>query len=375
MNELLANYFDTASATPVDARVIEAMLPYMHTHFGNPNSEHTQGIYAANAIRQSTQLVADHLGLDPSGIIWTSGATESITTALISATHYYQTDERQSILTTPLEHSALMHAIDQMNAPVKHLSCASNGLINQHDIEKEINAYLLATHHINNEIGVIQPIDDLIEAAHSKGILTCFDATQSLGKVSFDSMPSQADYLILSAHKAFGPRGIGILYANPQPKRHVKPIVFGKSKWHQRPGTLSTALIVGFAKALEIFNESSIDKVHKLAKCFWDNVHPDIKPNIKHDNKIPHIHSLHVKGVLAPTLIEKLNGFNLATGSACQSENFSVSHVLDALDLDEAGARESLRVSFCHHHTESDVLKFSEALNKAYVHLKAFNPI
>lgn len=375
MNDLLTHYFDIASATPVDQRVVEAMLPYFHTHFANPNAQHQLGQAAANAIKQSTQTIADILNIDPNGIIWTSGATESITTSVVSATKYYKSDIRSHVLTTPLEHSALAQTIKQTSSNVTTLvELKNDGLINVDEIKQHKNAYMLGTHHVNNEIGVVQPLDEIIDVCRSNGIVTCIDATQSLGKVPLNKLPINADYLTLSCHKAYGPRGIGILYANQKPKRHVESIVFGKSRWHERPGTPSTALIVGFAKALEIFNASALDEVSKLKKCFYKHLHPDIKPNLNHESMVPHIQNIHVKGVLAPTLIHYLKDFCLATGSACHSGNYTASHVLSALDLDESVPRESIRVSFCHMHTEQDIINFCYALNDTYLKIRAMNP-
>lgn len=375
MKDIFKHYFDIASSTPVDSRVIEAMLPYFHTHFANPNAQHKLGQEAAKAIQQSTEKIADLLNMDPKGIVWTSGATESITTSVVSATKYYKSDDKKHILTTPLEHSALAETIKQSSSSVSYLSdLKSYGLINPDELKQHKNAYMLGTHHVNNEIGVIQPMDEIIDICRTNGIVTCIDATQSLGKVDFNEIPTNADYLTLSCHKAYGPRGIGILYANQKPKRHIESIVYGKSRWHERPGTPSTALIVGFAKALEIFESDSLKKVSELKDCFLKHIHPDIKLNLSHDAIVPHIQNIHAKGVLAPTLINHLKEFCLATGSACHSENHSASHVLSALALDESAARESIRASFCHKHTEEDIKHFCEKLNDAYLKLRAMNP-
>ena len=375
MTDLFKHYFDIASSTPVDSRVIEAMLPYFHTHFANPNAQHKLGQEAAKAINQSTEMIADLLNIDPKGIVWTSGATESITTSVASATKYYKTNDKNCILTTPIEHSALAETIKQTPSEVINLkNLKKDGLINMDEIKNHKNAYMLGTHHINNEIGVIQPMDEIIDICRTNGIVTCIDATQSLGKVNFDKIPTNADYLTLSCHKAYGPRGIGILYANQKPKRHIESIVFGKSRWHERPGTPSTALIVGFAKALEIFESDSLKKVSALKDFFLKHIHPDIKPNLSHDAMVPHIQNIHTKGVLAPTLIHYLQDFCLATGSACHSENYSASHVLSALALDESAPRESIRVSFCHKHTEDDIKLFCQSLNNTYLKLRAMNP-
>ena len=375
MTELLKHYFDIASATPVDPSVIEAMLPYFHTHFANPNAQHQCGQEAAKAIKQSTKTIADILNIDPKGIIWTSGATESIATSVISATKYYKSDNKNKILTTSIEHSALTEAINQVSSDITYLSnLKKNGLIDANEIKTYKHVYMLGTHHVNNEIGVIQPLNEVIDVCRTKGIITCIDATQSLGKVSFDKIPTDADYLTLSCHKAFGPRGIGILYANQKPKRHIESIVYGKSRWHERPGTPSTALIVGFAKALELFENRSLDKVSRLKACFLKHIHPDIKPNLSHDAMVPHIQNIHLQGVLAPTLIHYLKDFCVATGSACHSENYSASHVLTAIELDESAPRESIRVSFCHKHTEEDIKYFCQCLNETYQKLRAMNP-
>ena len=375
MTETFKHYFDIASSTPVDPRVIEAMLPYFHTHFANPNAQHKLGQDAAKAINQSTEKVADLLNMDPKGIVWTSGATESITTSVVSATKYYKSDDKNHILTTPLEHSALAETIKQCTSSVGYLSdLKCSGLINPDEIKQHKKAYMLGTHHVNNEIGVIQPMEEIIDICRVNGIVSCIDATQSLGKVGFDKIPTNADYLTLSCHKAYGPRGIGILYANQKPKRHIESIVFGKSRWHERPGTPSTALIVGFAKALEIFESDSLKRVSELKDCFLKHIHPDIKPNLSHDAMVPHIQNIHAKGVLAPTLIYYLKDFCLATGSACHSENYSASHVLSSLALDESAPRESIRVSFCHKHTEEDIKFFCRQLNETYLKLRSMNP-
>lgn len=370
----LSKYFDTASATPLDERVMAAMEPYLFHYFANPNAHHRLGKHAATAIEQATTDVANALQIDPAGIIWTSGATESITTAISSAHHFYHNPNKPYILTSALEHGAVLESVKELNLKAKYLSDIHEGLINPNQINDHKDACILVTHHINNETGCIQNTTNIIDTCKQLGIITCIDATQSIGKVPLKDIPNQADYLILAAHKAFGPKGIGLLYANQKPKRLVKPILYGKSKWPKRPGTLPTALIVGFAKAVAILNESQLTHVKKLRATFINHIHPQIKTNINHDQCVPHIISIYCQGVFAQTIIRHLEAFALTSGSACMSGQNQQAEIIRLITNNDDQANETLRISLCHYHQVDDVLALCKQLNAAYNYLKGFNP-
>ncbi len=346
-------YLDYAATTPVDPRVLEAMLPYFTEHFGNAASTtHIHGEIARKAVENGRQQVAGLINARPEEIIFTSGSTESINMAL-KGLFWANSGKRRHIITVKTEHKAVLDTcawLEEIGAEVTYLDVDEEGIINWDQYEKalEDDPMLVSVMHANNETGVIQEISKISKMAHEYGALFFTDATQSFGKVPIDVLQENIDMLCFSAHKIYGPKGIGGLYL----KKGIKlvPLVHGGGhQWGGRAGTLNVPGIVGLGEAALIAKVEMYDH-YKTVKKIKDNFEKQlngggqIKINGKLNQRSPYILNFQLlKSSPDQFILNNRRFLAVSNGSACNSEVMEISHVLKAMGLFK---NSSIRVSF-----------------------------
>ncbi len=344
-------YLDSASTTPVDPRVIEAMLPYFSEIFGNASSNHIYGKQAKNAIEVAREQVARLINADNKEIIFTSGATESINLAIKGFVEA-NVDKGNHIITVKTEHKAVLSTCEYLETKgfeVTYLDVNENGLVSLDELTSAIRntTLLIAVMYVNNEIGVIQPISEIGKIARNHNICFFCDATQAVGKINLDVEIDYIDMLCFSGHKLNGPKGIGVLYKKSN--LELTPLFHGGGQENGlRSGTYNTPLIVGLGKACEIITHelteiisNLLEKRNELENYYEKNNIGLV--NFKHVNRAPHILSITLnKDNAEDHLILNAKEFSASTGSACNSSVISESHVLIALKK----KKNNIRISF-----------------------------
>jgi len=370
-------YFDHAATTPVDKRVLETMTPYFTEHYGNANSPHQLGNDAKVAIEEARETIAEIIGAEPAEIIFTSGGTESDNTAIkgvVNATG------KTEIITSPLEHHAVLHtaeALKRQGVKPVYVEPDSKGIIHPKQVEKVItkDTALVSLMHVNNEIGSINPVKEISEVCREHNIPFHSDTVQSIGKIPVDVDELGLDFLSMSGHKIYGPKGIGVLYM-----RHATPWLpwmhGGSQERRRRGGTLNVPGIVGLAKALEIavkemddHRNHFIELRKKLFTGLEDRLGDRYQINGDVEDGVPHIINLSFtdsagKGIDGEMLILNLDveGICVSNGSACTSGAMEPSHVLSGIGLQDEIANSSLRISLGKDNTLEQIDYFLEKL-------------
>jgi len=359
-------YLDYAATTPVDPRVAQKMLVYMTEKFGNPaSSAHAFGIEAASAVQRARAQVAALIGAAAGDIVWTSGATESNNLALKGAAHANRAKGRH-LVTVATEHKAVLDTMRRLESEGYEVTCLRpqpNGLLDLADFEAALrpDTILASVMMVNNEIGVIQPIGELGRICRARGVLLHVDAAQAAGKVAIDVEGLQVDLLSLSAHKVYGPKGIGALYVRSDPRVRLEAQMDGGG--HEkglRSGTLPSHQIVGMGEAfelarLEMANESA--RIGALRERLRSGLAalPGVRFNGDMERRIPHNLNISFSGAGADALADKLPGIAVSAGSACNSASAAPSYVLRALGLSEALARGAMRITLGRYSGAADV--------------------
>ena len=348
-------YMDYASTTPVDPRVIKAMLPYFDKKFGNTMSPHSWGMEVREALEEARQRITSFIGASPMELVFTSSATESNNLAIKGAA-FANKDKGRHIITSKIEHLSVLEPcrwLERNGFKVTYIPVDEHGLVNPARIEREIrnDTILISIMHANNEIGTIEPIKEIGEICRSRGVIFHVDAAQSLGKLPIDVERLNIDLLTISGHKIYGPKGIGALYIREGVK--IEPLLHGGG--HEgglRSSTVNVPGAVGFAKACEIAGElmsEEAERLRRMCKRLIDEIseirgahltgHPE--------ERIPTIASFWLEFIDGERLIIELNerGIAASTGSACSSGKLEPSHVLLAIGLDGRKAKNSLRLS------------------------------
>ena len=329
-------YLDSASTTPVDPRVIEAMLPYFSEIFGNASSNHIYGKQAKNAIEVAREQVAKLINADNKEIIFTSGATESINLAIKGFVEANM-DKGKHIITVKTEHKAVLATCEYLETKgfeVTYLDVDENGLVLLDELTSAITntTLLIAVMYVNNEIGIIQPISEIGKIARNHNICFFCDATQAVGKIKVDVEIDNIDMLCFSGHKLNGPKGIGVLYKKSN--LELIPLFHGGDQENGlRAGTYNTPLVVGLGKACEItqteFDLRLKQTLKKRSEVFEILHYEEVSENFIDIRKVPNIISLIVtKGYADDFLIKNSKFFIASTGSACISNVVNVSHVI-----------------------------------------------
>ena len=345
------NYFDNASTTKVDDRVVAEMLPYFTEYFGNASSNHSYGKKAKDAIENARIQVSNIINCDSNQITFTSGATESINLGIKG---YVEANSNKGnhIITVKTEHKAVLATCEYLETKgyeVTYLDVDENGLLNLEELANSVseNTLLICVMYVNNEIGVIQPIKEIGHIARDKNIAFFCDATQAVGKVEVDVEEDHIDMLCFSGHKFNGPKGIGVLYKKSNIE--ITPLLHGGGQEKGlRGGTYNTPLIVGIGKACELaFNELEKNiklmlKKQKELQLYYENNNIGII-NFKETKRAPHIISIKLNNFEAEEyLMIKAREFAASTGSACNAEIIETSHVLRATGITN---KQTIRIS------------------------------
>jgi len=351
-------YLDYAASTPVDRRVVEAMMGLMTVdgNYANPSSTHFAGRESVEYIAKAAQQLAGLLNTDPQRLIWTSGATESDNLAILGAAHYRQ-ERGRHLITMRTEHKAVtdpFSALEQEGFEVTWLDPGLNGVLNVEKFGAALrdDTQLVSIMHVNNETGAIQDIDAIGGLCHERDALFHVDAAQSVGKLAIDLDALPVDLMSMTAHKVYGPKGIGALYIADRPGVHVDPLLFGGG--HQRrlrPGTLPAQQIVGFGVTAEIAQSRMGDDLKHLSKLrdqMWSGICDidGVSVNGAIEHSFPGILNVSVDDIEGESLLLALEPLCVATGSACNSKSQEPSYVLRALGVSDAIAQSAIRFSF-----------------------------
>ncbi|MFA0733948.1 MAG: hypothetical protein OGMRLDGQ_000448 [Candidatus Fervidibacter sp.] len=379
-------YLDYAATTPLDPRVLEAMLPYMTERFGNPNSIHSFGREARLAIDEAREKIAQLLNCQPSEIVFTSGGTESDNLALRGVAEAYR-QKGNHIITTAIEHHAVLRtckALEDMGFSVTYLPVDEHGLVSPEQVAEAVNerTILVSVMHANNEIGTIEPVAEIVKAVKEKrpDILVHTDAVQTVGHISVDIQELGVDLLSFSAHKFYGPKGVGGLFIR-KGVRLVPQLTGGGQERNRRSGTENVAGIVGMAKALEIAIAEMSNELPRLQSLRDEliagvlNRIPDSRLNGHPTQRLPHNANFSFRGIDSETLLLQLDmhGIAASSGSACSSGSLEPSHVLLALGLDYELAISSLRLTLGRFTSHEHILRVLDLLPNIVERLRALS--
>ena len=366
-------YLDAHATTPMDRRVLEAMLPFFTENFGNPSSNtHVYGWEASAAVKNAREAIAQIINATPEEIVFTSGATEANNLAIKGVAEAYF-NQGKHIITVATEHRAVLDPcayLATLGFEVTYLPVQSNGILDLTKLEAAIReeTILVSVMAANNEIGVLQPLAKIGELCHNRGVLFHTDAAQAIAKIPLDVAAMNIDLMSLTAHKVYGPKGIGALYVRRRDPRVklASQIQGGGQERGRRSGTLYTPQIVGFAKALEIGVESmksESERFMQLKQQLWSMFEPldGIYLNGDFTNSLPNNLNLSIEGVNGSALLLALQPVvAVSSGSACSAESTAPSHVLTALGRDEKLAHASLRFGIGRFNTPEEITTVGE---------------
>jgi cysteine desulfurase len=381
-------YLDNQASTPVDPRVLEAMLPYFTIDYGNPHSEsHVYGHRAMAAIDAARGEIASLIGADPREIVFTSGATEANNLAIKGAAHFAREHPTASvpkdhIVALKTEHKCVLEscaALEREGFRITYLDVPESGLIDLNALtaaltERTLLVSIMAAH---NEIGVIQPLAEIGAICRERGVLLHTDAAQALGKIPLDVEAMKIDLMSMSGHKLYGPKGVGALYVRRRPRVRLVPLIDGGGQERGlRSGTLPTPLCVGFGKACAIAQvemEGEEARLKKLRERLFASLTtriPGLQLNGDAEHRLPGSLNVSVPGTTAGELIEACPSIAISTGSACTSASVEPSYVLRALGLSDDRANASVRLGLGRFTTMSDVDYAADALAAAAARLR-----
>lgn len=359
-------YLDYNATSPVDPAVFEAMKPFLTDAWGNASSFHKKGQAARHAVEEAREIIAGTLSVEPGDIVFTSGGTESDNLA-VRGVVMQRLIERKHLVVSAIEHQAVLHTakhLEKRRCPVNIVPVDADGIVRLDELEKVVSeqAALVSVMHVNNETGVIQPIEEAARIAHFKGALFHVDAVQSYGKLPLDPESIGIDLLTISAHKICGPKGAGALYIRKGVK--IEALLHGgHQEKNVRPGTENVAAIVGFGKAAELAEKARKDESERV-KGMRDKLYEGLKRSLKGirlnghpEKRIYNTLNIAFEGLDGETLLMNLDLKNIcvSTGSACTAGSVEPSHVLLALGLPESLARASIRFSLGRFTTDVEV--------------------
>ena len=379
-------YLDYSSTTPVDPRVAEKMIPFITEHFGNPASRsHSFGWTAEEAVEEARDEVAKLVNADPREIVWTSGATESNNLAIKGASHFYSTKGKH-ILTVATEHKCVIDSFRELEREgytATYLEPEPNGLVDLEKFKKAIrpDTVLASVMFVNNEIGVIQDIEALGNICREQKVIFHVDAAQATGKVDIDLEKLPVDLMSFSAHKTYGPKGIGALYVRRKPRIRIEAQMHGGGHERgMRSGTLATHQIVGMGEAfriarieMQLENERIRKLRDKLLHGLQDMEEVYVNGDLKH--RIPHNLNISFNYVEGESLIMAVKDIAVSSGSACTSASLEPSYVLRALGRSDELAHSSIRFSIGRFTTEADVDFTIQLLKEKIYKLRELSPL
>lgn len=386
-------YLDHSATTPLLPEVLKAMEPYFIEKYGNASSLHTMGQVARQAIEDSRKKIASFLGAKPEELIFTGGGTESDNIAILGTARKLK-DRGKHLITTNIEHPAVKNTFKQLEKEgfdVTYVPVQKNGIVDVDDVMKAIHpdTILISIMYVNNEIGTIQPVEKIAELVEPRGIIVHTDAVQAFGKLRMNMAKSKIHLLSASAHKIYGPKGIGLLYIRGKGKlpnigSYIEPIIYGGG--HEsgfRPSTENVPEIIGFSKAVEIADKTLEEDTNRITKLRDDFIQwvlkniPESYLNGDPKERIYNNINLGFKYIEGESLILYLDleGIQASTGSACSSKNLEPSHVLLALGLEKKDAHGSLRLTLGKSTNLEDLEYTKNKLKEVVEKLRKFSPL
>ena len=379
-------YMDYGATTPVDPRVVDAMIPWLREHFGNPASRsHAWGWEAEEAVEKARVQVAALIGADPREIVWTSGATESNNLAIKGAANFYQSRGKH-LVTVKTEHKAVldtMRELERQGFEVTYLDVQEDGLLDLDRFKAAVrpDTILASVMFVNNEIGVIQDVAAIGTICRERNVIFHVDAAQATGKVAFDITSLPIDLMSLASHKTYGPKGIGALYVRRKPRVRIEAQMHGGG--HERglrSGTLPTHQIVGMGAAFAIAKAemgAETERIRMLQRRLLDGI-SDIEQvfiNGDLERRVPHNVNASFNFVEGESLIMGIKGIAVSSGSACTSASLEPSYVLRALGRSDELAHSSLRITIGRFTTEQDIDYAANTLKDRVAKLRELSPL
>jgi len=386
MSLKLPIYLDYSATTPVDPRVAEKMIPWLTQNFGNPASRsHKFGWDAEAAVEEARENVAALVNCDPRELVWTSGATESINLALKGAAHFYK-DKGRHLVTVGTEHKATldtMRELEREGFEVTYLDVLPNGLLDLAAFEAALRpgTIVASVMHVNNEIGVIQDVAAIGEMCRKRGVIFHVDAAQATGKVPIDLATLKVDLMSFSAHKTYGPKGIGALYVRRKPRVRIEAQVHGGGHERgMRSGTLPTHQIVGMGEAFRLARlEMATDneRVRMLRDRLWQGLSQieEVYLNGDMEHRVPHNLNVSFNFVEGESLIMAIKDVAVSSGSACTSASLEPSYVLRALGRSDELAHSSIRFTVGRFTTAEEIDYTIDLLQRRIAKLRELSPL
>ncbi|HNY47382.1 MAG TPA: IscS subfamily cysteine desulfurase [Casimicrobium sp.] len=379
-------YMDYSATTPVDPRVAAKMIPFLTEHFGNPASRsHAYGWETEAAVEEARDEVAALVHCDAKEIVWTSGATESINLALKGAAQFYK-EKGKHLITVKTEHKATldtMRELERQGFEVTYLDVKDNGLIDMDVFNAALrpDTIVVSVMWVNNEIGVIQPIKEIGEITRSKGIIFHVDAAQATGKVEIDLQAMKIDLMSMSAHKTYGPKGMGALFVRKKPRIRLEAQIHGGG--HERgfrSGTLATHQIVGMGEAFRLARvemATENERIRMLRDRLYNGLRdiPEVFINGDMEQRVPHNLNISFNYVEGESLIMGVKEVAVSSGSACTSASLEPSYVLRALGRSDELAHSSIRMTVGRFTTEADVDTTIATMKRTVEKLRAMSPL
>ncbi|ONP21844.1 IscS subfamily cysteine desulfurase [Burkholderia cenocepacia] len=379
-------YMDYSATTPVDPRVVAKMVPFLHEQFGNPASRsHAYGWDAEHAVEEARAHVAALLGADPREIVWTSGATEGNNLAIKGAAHFYQ-GKGKHLVTVKTEHKAVLDTcreLERQGFDVTYLDVREDGLLDLDVLQQALRAdtILVSVMLANNETGVIQPVADIGALCRARGIVFHCDAVQAAGKIPVDVNALNVDLLTVTAHKVYGPKGIGALYVRRKPRVRLEAQMHGGGHERgMRSGTLPTHQIVGMGEAFRLAKEEMADESRRVG-ALRDRLLAglstldEVYVNGDLARRIPHNLNVSFNFVEGESLIMGIKGVAVSSGSACTSASLEPSYVLRALGRSDELAHSSIRFTLGRFTTEAEVDSVIAQVRDTVGRLRELSPL
>ena len=379
-------YLDYGATNPCDPRVVDAIVPWLREHFGNPASRtHAWGWEAEAAVEKARDQVADLIGADSREIVWTSGATESNNLAIKGAAHFYKSRGKH-LITVKTEHKAVldtMRELERQGFEVTYMDVQADGLLNMDALKAAIrpDTILISVMFVNNEIGVIQDVTAIGNLCREKGIIFHVDAAQATGKVEIDMTQLPIDLMSLASHKTYGPKGIGALYVRRKPRIRLEAQMHGGGHERgMRSGTLPTHQCVGMGEAFRIAKLEMVQDNSK-ARALHDRLINGLSDmeqvflNGHATQRVPHNINMSFNFVEGESLIMGIKGLAVSSGSACTSASLEPSYVLRALGRSDELAHSSLRMTIGRWSTEEDIDYAIQTIRENVAKLRDLSPL
>ncbi len=379
-------YMDYSATNPCDPRVVDAMIPWLREHFGNPASRsHAWGWEAEAAVEKAREQVAALIGADPREIVWTSGATESNNLALKGAAHFYKTKGKH-LITVKTEHKAVLDTcreLERQGFEVSYLDVQPDGLLDMEVLKAAIrpDTILVSVMFVNNEIGVIQDISAIGALCREKGIIFHSDAAQATGRVDIDLQTLPVDLMSLTSHKTYGPKGIGALYVRRKPRVRLEAQMHGGGHERgMRSGTLPTHQIAGMGEAYRIA-KAEMHEENKRIRALHERMLNGLKDveevflNGHAEKRVPHNLNMSFNFVEGESLIMGIKGLAVSSGSACTSASLEPSYVLRALGRSDELAHSSLRMTIGRWTTEEEIDYAVATIKENVAKLRELSPL